>query len=88
MQNSNAHFETTLKDDDEFGASPRNSPEELVDQFCIRLCARVGHGANADNVCRYLFHGSIVRKYSCGIEAGMELLESLGRNFSQETKWR
>jgi hypothetical protein len=37
MQDSNAYFDTTLKDEDELDASPHKSPEDLVDQFGIRL---------------------------------------------------
>jgi hypothetical protein len=36
VQDPNAHFNISLKDD-ESAASPRKSPEELVDQFGIRL---------------------------------------------------
>jgi hypothetical protein len=37
MQDLNTYFGTMLKDDDEFDASPRTSPEDLADQFGIRL---------------------------------------------------
>jgi len=36
MQDSNAHFDTSLEDDD-LASSPRNSSEEVVDEFGIRL---------------------------------------------------